>query len=103
MENVILHGSSADGSDARVFRGVYTNPNNDNEWSSAPYTKEQRDFEREDNRQHRLYMEVLDYMDGTYTLDDVKKQIDDKVCSLPGRCRRYVLVHYDEDGNFKED
>ena len=36
------YGSSADGSDMKEFRGMYTNPANEEEWSSKPFTKEQR-------------------------------------------------------------
>ena len=39
---MIFSGKSADGSDAREFHGMFINPENDNEWSSEPYTLEQK-------------------------------------------------------------
>jgi len=85
-------GSSPDGSDMREVDGVYLNPDNENEWSSMPYPKQRKAI--------ALKNELLDYMNGKYSLDDVYKQIQDKVCPLPTRVRNYVLSHYDSEGNF---
>ena len=46
--------------------------------------------------------EVLDYMNGKYTLNDVYKQIQNKNCPLSKRIREYVLSHYNENGEFLE-
>jgi hypothetical protein len=85
-------GSSADGSDAVEWQGMYTNPNNPNEWSSTPYPRQARLFNQKN--------EVLDYMNGRYTLNDVYNQIKAKSCPLSRSLREYVLSHYDEQGNF---
>ncbi len=90
----IYTGKSADGSDAHLVEGVYVNPDNENEWSSKPYPKQQTIIRTKDA--------VLDYMDGKYTLDDVFKQIQNKTCPLSRRLRDYVLSHYDSEGNFIE-
>ena len=50
-----------------------------------------------------LHKEVLDYMEGKYTLRDVYNQIQGKRCPLSKRVRDYVLSHFDMDGNFITD
>ena len=88
-------GKSEDGSDMQEVPGVYVNPDNPNEWSSYPYPSQIREL--------RLLQEIMDYMNGKYSLNDVYKQIQDKMCPLPKRLRDYVLSHYDENGNFIQD
>ena len=73
--------------------GVYVNPDNENEWSSRPYPSQAKFI--------RTKTEVLDYMSGKYTLQDVYNQILDKKCPLSKRCRDFVLDHFNEDGTFK--
>ena len=72
---------------------VYVNPDNDNEWSSEPYSEQKKDY--------RYWNEVVEYMSGKYTLNDVYQQIQNKTCPLSTRLRNYVLSHYDENGKFK--
>ena len=91
----IYTGKSADGSDMREAEGVYINPNNPDEWSNQMYP--------EQAKEHRTYLEVFNYMDGKYTLNDVYKQILEKSCLLNKRCRDYVLSYYDETGKFIVD
>jgi len=88
-------GKSKDGSDMEEVEGVYVNPNNENEWSSEPY--------REQRKLIKIKNELLDYMNGRYTLNDVYNQIKNKTCKLSYRLRQYVLSHYDENGNFLYD
>jgi len=83
-----------EGFEMKEFEGVYTNPDNDNEWSSKPYPKQKQVINTKNA--------VMDYMNGKYTLDDVYKQIQDKVCKLPFRLRKYVLSHYNDKGEFIE-
>jgi len=91
---MIFSGSRADGSDAREFKGVYTNPDNPDEWSISPYTKEDIDFEKQEDREHKQYMRVYDYMsDNSLTLEDVRTQIVCKVCRLSFTDRQYVMEH----------
>lgn len=49
----------------------------------------------------RLYDEVINYMNGKFTLQDVYQQIQNKTCNLSSRCRDYVSNMFDENGNFK--
>lgn len=44
--------------------------------------------------------ELLDYMNGRFTLNDVFEQIQKKCCKLPRRVRDYVCSHYDANGKF---
>lgn len=89
------YGKTADGSDMKEWEGVYVNPKNPNEWSSEPYP--------EQKKEHRMWWAVRDYMNGRFTLNDVRDQIVKKTCSLPKSLRDYVLSYYDNDGNFKEE
>ena len=100
-ESLMLTGKSKDGSDAKQVEGVYIDPDNTNIWRSEPYPKQLKILRKMAKRE-RVYNEVLDYMDGKYTLNDVYLQIQNKVCPLSVRCREFVLEHYDVDGNFIE-
>jgi hypothetical protein len=93
---MILAGKSADGSDAHIPLGVFINPNNPNEWSSKPYNKEQRQCVKD----HRTYLELMDYMNGKYSLQDCYSQIKKGTFPLVNRVKKYVLSYYDSEGNF---
>ena len=94
----IFTGKSADGSDMKELQGVvYVNPDNPDEWSNKPYTFEGT---KEDRSLQRTYDEVMEYMDGRFTLDDVYQQIVNKTIQKSKRFRDFVLSHYDKDGNF---
>lgn len=82
----IYTGKSRDGSDMRAAEGVYTNPDNPDEWSSKPYPSQ--------TKQIRVENEILEYASGKFSLNDLHQQILDKVCPLPVRCRKYVLNMY---------
>ena len=88
----IYIGSTADGSDMKEAKGMFVNPDNNNEWSSRPYPPQQKTIS--------IKEEYSDYVNGRYTLDDVYKQIQNKTCKLSKRLREYVLSHYDKNGNF---
>lgn len=89
------YGKSRDGSDMKEFKGMYINPDNPNEWSSMPYQKQVLES--------HIYDETIKYMNGRYSLDDVYKQIITKTTKgLSSRCKKFVLSHYDENGNFKQ-
>jgi hypothetical protein len=63
------------------------------EWSNKPYNAEQRKI-------HRTRVELLDYMGGKFSLRDCYDQIKNKTFPLTNRYKKYVLSHYDENGNF---
>ena len=96
----IYHGKSADGSDMREWDGVFVNPQNPDQWSAAPYNKEQSNSKKESDRNFRIRQSVQEYMNGKFCLDDVKKQIEEKKCPLSKTQRDWVMDHYDEQGNF---
>lgn len=85
-------GKSSDGSDMEEVEGMYVNPDNPNEWSSKPYPSQIKVI--------NMKNEVLAYMNGKYSLNDVYNQIQNKTCSLSYSLREYVLSHYDSSGNF---
>ena len=91
----IYTGSSADGSDMKYFQGFYINPENINEWISKPCQKKKRNIDVKYNR-------LMDYMNGKYNLNDVYLQIKEKKCKLPSVMRKYVLSHYNINGEFIE-
>lgn len=43
---MIFTGKTADGSDMRIAKGVYVDPKNTNRWSSEPYTREQKAYDK---------------------------------------------------------
>ena len=75
-------------------QGAYVNPNNPNEWSSEPYPEQKKWV--------NMKNEVLDYMNGRFTLRDVYNQIKAKTCPLSIRLREYVVSHFDDKGKFIE-
>lgn len=94
-------GKTADGSDAKEFRGVYVDPDNPNQWSSEPYTTEDKKAELEETRADRKWYALREYTNGRFTLEDVRAQIFHKECPLSATLRQYVLDHWDKDGVFK--
>ena len=94
---MIYRGRSEDGSDMEVVQGMYVNPNNPDEWSNKPYITTETPEERQ---LQRTYDEVLTYMSGRYTLDDVYQQITNKIIKKSRRFRVFVLSHYDSNGKF---
>lgn len=96
----IYTGKTADGSDMHNALGLFINPENEDEWSNIPYNKEQRQIVKN----HRTYVEVVEYMSKKLcSLDDCYNQIKNKTFGLSARCKRFVLSHYDEEGNFIEN
>ena len=71
------------------FGGVYTNPDNLDEWSSEPYPDQRREMRRIER--------LRDYMNGRYSLNDVYQQIQDKTCKLPRSLRDYVIQIMEEN------
>lgn len=51
----------------------------------------------------RIKQELMNYMDGRYTLNNVYKQIQNRTCKLPRRVRDYVALHYTESGEFRSN
>lgn len=88
-------GKSADGSDAQEVEGMYVNPKNPEEWSSRPYPEHVKIM--------NMKNDVLRYMNGKYTLQDVYEQIQARTCGLSVSRREYVLSHFDENGVFLYD
>mgnify|MGYP003650412831 FL=1 len=88
-------GKTRDGSDMKEVEGMYVNPDNDDEWSSEPYPAQVKLLKPKNA--------VMDYMGSTKGLDDVYKEIKNKTCKLSASLRKYVLTHYDNNGNFIAD
>ena len=77
---MIFTGKSADGSDMYPVKGVYVNPDNDNEWSSTPYTKEDKMWEE-------LYPILAKNL---RSLKDEYELVNNKQSTLSRRLREYV-------------
>ncbi len=77
---MIFTGKSADGSDMYPANGVYVNPDNDNEWSNKPYTKEDKMWEE-------LYPHLAKNL---RSLKDEYELINQKKSPLSRRLRDYV-------------
>ena len=94
MENGFYHGSSANGSDMRPWLGVFTNPDNEEEWSSEPYNKEQRLYKKNYNDWEIIYNQL----DGRTLLDEYNLIIDKK-SNLPRRLRDLLVAQYEHEIN----
>lgn len=88
----IYTGSTEDGSDIEEFEGFFANPDNSGEWSSTPYPSQVKFVNQR--------KAVMEYMNGRYCLNDVRDQIINKICPLSASLRKYVMDHYDSEGNF---
>jgi hypothetical protein len=77
---MIFTGKSADGSDMYPANGVYVNPDNDNEWSNKPYTKEDKMWEE-------VYLHLAKNL---RSLKDEYKLINQKKSPLSRRLRDYI-------------
>jgi hypothetical protein len=87
------HGSSADGSDIRPSLGVFINPNNENEWSTAPYNKEQNLRLKEYNDWEQIYNQL----DGKTLLEEYELVLQKK-SNLPRRLRDILIEQAKQEG-----
>ena len=71
------------------FEGVYTNPDNPDEWSSEPYPEQHREMRRVER--------LRNSMNGRSSLNDVSQHIQDKTCKLPRSLRDYVVQIMEEN------
>lgn len=80
MSGMIFTGKSADMSDIYPVKGMYVNPDNDNEWSNKPYTKEDK-----------MWEELYPYLaKNLRSLKDEYELINQKKSPLSRRLRNYV-------------
>lgn len=45
-------------------------------------------------KEERLWLKIKDYMNGKYTLNDVKQQIENKMCPLPRSQRDFIMEQF---------
>ena len=92
----IYYGRSADGSDMREFRGVYINPDNENEWSTEPYTKEQKVYDRIHDKWDFIYNHIALH---ERSLQDELNLVLAKKSELSSTYRKMLLDAMNENGN----
>ena len=90
MSGVFVYGHTKDGSDARIFRGMYVSPDGE-QWSSAPFTDEQRAQEKEERRNDRIYWEIFDHVNGKRTFREEYELVKQKKSGLSARCKKYLI------------
>lgn len=95
MGGSIFYGQSADGSDVKQWTGVFTNPDNDNEWSTEPYNKAQKEQEKSDS--------YWDYINSylrrqNRSLFDEVDLILNKKSKLSRFYRDLIMTQADEEG-----
>lgn len=81
-----------EGFEMKEWGGMYTNPNDESQWSSTPYPGQQTKI--------NIREEYDEYANGRFSLQMVYEQIVAKTCPLSKRLRDFVLSHYDKEGNF---
>ena len=74
--------------DAHKFVGVWTNPNNPNEWSTQPYDTDQRKY---DNHYHKVVEETK----GKRTFEEEYELILEKKSNLPRSTRDWLVKNID--------
>jgi hypothetical protein len=83
MNGTIITGKSADGSDAQLAEGVYTNPNNPEEWSNTPYPP---------SKGQKMAWEIYDHIAANNrSLKDEYDLIQQKKSTLSKRLRDFVV------------
>ena len=88
---MIYTGQSDDGSDIKFARGMYTSPCGEI-WGNQPFTKEQRQYERDLDRYDRLH----DYVrQNNRTFIGEHKLILDKKSELNRIDRQFILDNID--------
>lgn len=81
---MFITGRTKDGSDAVIPKGVYMSPDG-TEWSSEPYTKEQR-------AQDSMYKEIINHLEyHSRSIFDEYNLIMSGDSKLSKRCRDYVI------------
>lgn len=92
MNGTIFTGKSADGSDAQVAEGVYTNPENSEEWSNIPYPP---------TKGQKMAWEIYDHIAANNrTLKEEYDLIQQKKSALNKRLRDFVVLlieNYEEE------
>lgn len=79
----IYTGRSADGSDMKEFEGVYTNPDNPDEWQSKPYPSQRRWMSKK--------REIESYANrNNLTIEEIYQEIKDKSSKLSYKQREWV-------------
>ena len=83
MSGTIITGKSEDGSDAQVAEGVYTNPENPEEWYNMPYPP---------SKEQKMAWEIYDHIAAnSRTLKDEYDLIQQKKSTLSKRLRDFVV------------
>jgi hypothetical protein len=83
MNGTIFTGKSADGSDAQVAEGVYTNPENPSEWSNMPFPP---------SKGQKMAWEIYDHIAAnSRTLKEEYDLIQQKKSTLSKRLRDFVV------------
>jgi hypothetical protein len=92
MSGKMYTGTSGDGSDMTEFEGVYTNPENPEEWSNMPYPP---------SKKQRMAFEIYDHISvNQRSLKDEYDLIQQKKSTLSRRLREFVvelIENYEEE------
>jgi len=89
---MIFTGRSADGSDMHVARGVFVSPDG-NEWSSEPYTSEQRAMLKQQRIYERCWNHIAKY---SRTFREEYNLIMAGRSILPKACRNFIIQCIEE-------
>lgn len=88
---MIISGKSADGSDAREFHGMFINPENEDEWSSEPYTLEQkRGYD-----DHERFWDIMNFYGNSKSIEEIYNEIKIKKSILSRRNRDFIVEAYE--------
>ena len=83
MSETIITGKSEDGSDAQVAEGVYTNPENPEEWYNMPYPP---------SKEQKMAWEIYDHITANRcSIRDEYNLIQQKKSTLSRRLRDFIV------------
>ena len=89
-------GKTADGSDMEEVEGMYLSPNG-KEWSSVPYKYPYiQENEKFTDKEHRLYWEIYDYLNGKRSFRDEYNLILEKKSELSKAQRDYLIKQFEQ-------
>lgn len=91
MSGIMFTGSSADGSDMRPTKGMFINPDNENEFSNMPYDKAQK----QEARNHDTFWDIHNKIEKSYA--EEYKLIKLKTSTLSRKEREFVVKTVEEN------
>ena len=86
---MFITGNGPDFTTSRPFFGMFTNPDNEDEWGSEPFTKEQEIEEKRFNK----YWDIMNFHKNELEFSEIAELIKQKKCKLGRKDRDFVITY----------